>query len=223
MRTFDGETAVSDLAEHNRDQRRLWAAPGSAHDRVIRAAMLILPSAIGVLAAVLLITPLLARSEISFVLDKDKVAIAKERMRVSEASYRGQDDKGQPFTLHAGSGVQQTSRIPVIQMTDLSARMLLDDGPAVLTTHNANYNMTNENIRVPGAVAFKSQGGYSLETRGVGVDMKSRTMASDTPVDGKMPLGTFSGDRMHADLNGRVVRLDGHARLHIVQGAARAK
>jgi lipopolysaccharide export system protein LptC len=214
---------VSDLAEQSRDERRQWAAPGSGHDRIIKTAMLVLPSAIGALAAVLLIAPLLARSEISFVLDKDKVALAKERMRVSEALYRGQDDKGQPFTLHAGGGVQRTSRVPVVQMTDLSARMLLDDGPAVLTTAHANYDMTTENIRVPGEVLFRSQGGYSLLTRGVGVDMKARTMASDTPVDGKMPLGTFSGDRLHADLNGRVVRLDGHARLHIVQGATRAK
>ncbi|AYJ86185.1 LPS export ABC transporter periplasmic protein LptC [Sphingomonas paeninsulae] len=214
---------MSELAEQTRDQRRHWAAPGSNHDRVIKTAMIILPSAIGALAAVLLIAPLLARSEISFVLDKDKVALAKERMRVSDAQYRGQDDKGQPFTLHAGNAVQRTSRVPVVQMTDLSARMLLDDGPAVLTTKNANYNMTNENIRVPGEVLFKSQGGYSMITRGVGVDMKARTMASDTPVDGQMPLGTFSSDRMQADLNGRIVILNGRARLHIVQGAARAK
>jgi lipopolysaccharide export system protein LptC len=83
--------------------------------------------------------------------------------------------------------------------------------------------MANENLRVPGEVIFKSQGGYSLVTRGVGVDMKARTMESDTPVDGTMPLGTFSGNRMQADLNNRTVLLNGRARLHIVQGAARAK
>lgn len=214
---------MSDLAEQTRDERRQWAAPGSKHDKVIKTLMLILPSAIGMLAAVLLIVPLLARSEVSFVLDKDKVALAKERLRISEALYRGQDDKGQVFTLHAGNGVQKSSKVPVIQMNDLSARMLLDDGPALLTTDHANYNMTTENIRVPGAVLFRSQSGYNIETRDVGVDMRTKTMASETAVDGKMPLGTFSGDRMHADLNGRVVTLDGHARLHIVQAAARAK
>jgi lipopolysaccharide export system protein LptC len=214
---------LSELAEQTRDKRRQWAAPGSAHDKIIRIAMIVLPTGIGALAAVLMIAPLLARSEISFVLDKGKVALAKERLRVSDAIYRGQDDKGQPFTLHAGGGVQQTSKVPVIQMRDLSARMLLDDGPAVLTTDYSNYNMTNEQIRVPGTVQFKSQGGYTLTTRGVGVDMKARTMASDTPVNGTMPLGNFSGDRMNADLNSRIVRLDGRARLHIVQGAARAK
>jgi lipopolysaccharide export system protein LptC len=108
---------MSELAEQTRDERRQWAAPGSSHDRVIRTAMVILPLAIGALAAVLLIAPLLARSEISFVLDKGKVALAKERLRVSDAQYRGQDDKGQPFTLHAGGAVQRTSHVPVVQMT----------------------------------------------------------------------------------------------------------
>ena len=123
---------MSDLAKQTRDARRQWAAPGSGHDKIIRTAMVILPSAIGMLAAVLLIAPLLARSEISFVLDKDKVAIAKERMRVSEALYRGQDDKGQPFTLHAGSGVQKTSKVPVIQAARrwrVAARPLFSAAP----------------------------------------------------------------------------------------------
>jgi len=37
-----------------------------------------------------------------------------------------------------------------------------------------------------------------------------------------MPLGHFSADRMNADLERHIVRLDGHARLHIVQRRARA-
>jgi len=41
------------------------------------------------------------------------------------------------------------------------------------------------------------------------------------PVDGTMPLGHFSADRLGADLERHIVRLDGHARLHIVQGQSR--
>ena len=214
---------MSDLALRTRDQRQLWARPNSAHDRVIRLAGIILPSAIGALVAVLVIAPLASRSEISFVLAKDKVQIAKERMRVTEAIYRGEDAKGRPFSLHAGSAVQQTSRIPVVMMNDLSARMALDDGPAVLRAPTANYNMDTENVRVTGPLLFESSDGYRLTTRDVGVDLKQRTVASDRPVEGRMPLGTFSGDRMHADLNARTVTLDGRAHLHIVQGAARGR
>jgi lipopolysaccharide export system protein LptC len=38
-----------------------------------------------------------------------------------------------------------------------------------------------------------------------------------------MPLGHFTADRMTADLERHIVRLDGRARLHIVQGGVRAK
>jgi lipopolysaccharide export system protein LptC len=38
-----------------------------------------------------------------------------------------------------------------------------------------------------------------------------------------MPLGTFSADRLSADLPERTVVLDGGARLHINQGALKER
>ncbi len=214
---------MSDAAVLNRDKRIVWARPGSPHDRLIRSLKLILPVFIGALAAVLIIAPLAKRSEISFLLAKDKVDIASERMRVSEAMYRGEDSKGHPFTLNAGGAVQKSSKVPIVEMQDLSARITLDDGPAVLQTPNANYNMDNEMVRVPGALLFESAGGYRMTTRGVSLDLKARKLVSDGAVEGRIPLGTFSANRMHADLNARTVALDGRARLRIVQGAARGR
>ena len=214
---------MSDAAIRSRDSRLVWARPGSPHDRVIRWAKLVLPSLIGALAAVLVIAPLAKRSEISFLLAKDKVDIASERMRVSEALYRGEDAKGHPFSLHAGGAVQKSSTVPVVEMQGLSARITLDDGPAVLRTGSADYNMDNETVRVPGALLFESAGGYRMTTRGVGLDLKARRLVSDGAVEGRIPIGTFTGDRMVADLNARIVRLEGRARLHIVQGAARGR
>jgi lipopolysaccharide export system protein LptC len=37
-----------------------------------------------------------------------------------------------------------------------------------------------------------------------------------------MPLGTFRSDHFTADLNTRVVVLEGRARLHIIQGQSKA-
>src|SRR3546814_14775181 len=89
-------------AERQRGKRHIWAAPGSSHDRLIRPLKRILPIAMGVLTAFLTIAPFTHRSEVSFVLDKNKVEVARERMRVTEALYRGEDSKGQPFSLRAG-------------------------------------------------------------------------------------------------------------------------
>lgn len=212
---------MSDVAKRRRNLRQIWALPGSSHDRVVRIARVILPAGIGVLTAFLAIAPLTMSSDISFVLAKDKVEVAKERMRVSQAVYRGEDSKGQAFALRAGSAVQATSRDPVVQLNDLSAQIALAEGPATLRANRGRYDMDSERVAIDGPVLFQSTDGYGLTTRDVTVDMKSRSLASRGAVDGKMPLGTFSADKMSADLSQRIVTLEGRARLHIVQGASR--
>lgn len=214
---------MSELAIQARDTRRVWARPGSSHDHLVRTLNRVLPVMIGALVAVLVVAPLAKRNEISFVLAKDKVDMAKERMRLTRASYRGDDDQGRPFSLDAGSAVQATSKVPVVQLNDLSARILLDDGPGVLRAPNAHYNTDDRQLQIDGAMTYQSQGGYRLETHNVLASLPAKTLTSNQPVQGRMPLGTFSGNRMSADLNSRTVTLSGGARLHIVQGAAKGR
>lgn len=204
-----------------RTARQLWAAPHSPHDRIVKWARLLFPALIGVLAAGLIFAPLTMRGEISFVLAKDKVDMAKERLRVTAATYRGEDGKGQPFELRAGSAVQTSSRDPVVRMRDLSASILLNDGPATLRADAGRYDMDREIVNVDGPIVFSSSDGYRLTTRDVAVGLKSRKMASGGPVEGRMPLGNFSANQLKADLATRTVTLEGRARLHIVQGAVR--
>ncbi len=204
-----------------RTPRQLWAAPGSRHDILVRTARVVLPSAIGVLAVGLIFAPLSMRSEVSFVLDKNKVAMATERMRVTAATYRGEDGKGQPFQIRAGSAVQASSRDPVVKLKDLAAEIALPEGPAMLTAANGRYNMDRDVVMVDGPLQFNTADGYRLTTSDVAVGLKTRRLASGGPIKGQMPLGNFSADRISADLAARTVTLDGRARLHIVQGRAR--
>ncbi len=214
---------MSDAAGLERDRRLLWARPGSSHDRNVRIARVALPAFVGALAAILGITPLNQRAEVSFVLSKDRVAMAKERMRVTQAQYRGQDDKGQAFVLNAGTAVQATSRVPVVQLGDLSAELASTTGLAKIIAPQARYNLDSEKLDVNGPLTYQSADGYKLSTSNVGADLHTRLLSSTSPVAGQMPLGTFSAGYIRADLNTRVVTLGGHARLHIVQGAVRAR
>jgi len=213
---------MSQLAEQQRRERRIWAANGSSHDRLIATLRIVLPMAVGVLAAFLALAPLTVGRDISFVLSKDRVDVASERMRVEHATYRGQNSKGEAFTLDAASAVQATSRDPIVHLTQLDATIQLQDGPATIRANQGRYDMDNQNIAIDGPVRFDSADGYHITTRDVFVDMDERMAHSRAPVDGTMPLGHFSADRMSADLERHIVRLDGHARLHIVQRRARA-
>lgn len=213
---------MSELAVRARRDRRRWAAPGSSHDRTITWARAMLPIAIVLLALVLLIAPLAGGRDISFVLDKKSVQVARERMRVSEAIYRGRDSKGQPFQIRAGSAVQVSSSDPVVKLQQLSARIGLASGPAVLEAPRGRYDMDKQRVAIDGAVQFATADGYRLSTHDVVVDLPSRRMASFAPVSGTMPLGTFRADRLLGNLEDRTVVLLGRAHLHIDRRNGRA-
>lgn len=206
-----------------RGARQAWAAPGSAHDRLIRILRVLLPAAIVLLLIAMAIAPLTVGRDISFVLAKDRVAVARERMRVSDALYRGEDQKGQPFAIRAQTAVQVSSADPVVRMSDLSARIVLPEGPASIVAKTGRYDMAGERVLIDGAVRLTTSDGYRLDTRDVAVDLKTRRVASGGAVDGRMRLGTFGADHMTADLTSRVVVLEGRARLHIDQRQSRGR
>ena len=206
---------MSDIAVRMRSERRLWAVPGSSHDRVVRWLRVTLPIAIGALLAFMVTAPLAVGGDVSFVLDKKKVEVARERLRVQSPVYRGEDARGRDFMISAGSAVQKSSAEPVVQISDLSARIALTDGPATLDAAHARYDLDKQQVKIDSPVQFRAADGYSLQTTAATVDLNTRRLKSDGPVEGTVPLGTFSARNMTADLEQRVVTLNGNARLRI--------
>lgn len=209
---------MSELARQVRSERQDWAAPGGSHDRVVTIARAGLPIAIGVLAAFLVMAPLTMRGDVSFVLDKNKVEVAKERMRLQSATYRGEDAKGQPFALNAGSAVQKSSAEPIVRLNDLAASIALADGPAKLVADQGRYDMAAEQVKIDGPINFTGPNNYRLDTSNATVDLKSRQLTGTGGVTGTTTQGVFSGDRLTADLEQRTVRLSGNARLRLQPG-----
>ncbi len=208
-------------AEIIRDRRRHFAAPGGSHDRLIRFLATALPGAVGVIAAVMILAPLSPRGEISFLLDRNKVAVTNERLRVANALYRGEDDKGRAFSVSAGSAVQASGAEPVVRMDQLVARILLDEGLATLSAGGGVYDFDAERVSASGPVVFATADGYRMTTSSVSIDLKSRMVVGAGGVSGAIPAGTFSADRIIADLGERSITLDGNARLQMAPGKLR--
>lgn len=208
-------------ADRMRSRRQHFAAPGSSLDKIVRVLAVGLPAAVGVVAAMMLITPLSPTSEVSFLLDRNKVAIAEDRLRVDNAMYRGEDANGRPFSLSAGDAVQSSASVPVVALHDLVARIVLPDGPAVLSSPAGNYNIDEEQVSVPGIVQFSAADGYRLTARNVLIDLPSRSLVGQGRVEGAIPAGTFSADRMEVDLEERSLSLRGNASLRMVPGRMR--
>lgn len=209
---------MSEAAAADRLRKQSWAAPGSLHDFIVGILKVVLPASVGVLLAFLALAPLQKGPEISFILDKSKVDVARERMRVQSARYRGQDNRGRLFTIDAASAVQANSRDPIVDILGMAAEIALQSGPATIRADKGRYDMEAETVDVTGPILFTGADGYRLETRDVELDLNTRRLESRGRVEGRMPLGRFSADTMVADLPDKRVVLRGNARLHIRQG-----
>ena len=208
-------------AAQRRSRRQRLAAPGGNHDRLVRFLAFVLPVGIGVIAAFMIITPLSPRGEISFLLDRNEVAVINERMRVDNALYRGQDAKGRPFSLTADEAVQRSSVEGIVRMDDLVARLLMNEGPARVEAPGGRYDINEEIVAVNGTLRMVAADGYRMRASGVALDLREKTLEGAGGVEGAIPAGTFAADRLDADLEARQITLTGNARLRMVPGKLR--
>lgn len=204
-----------------RSKRQHFAAPGGSHDALVGILARVLPMAVGVVAAFMIITPLSPRGEVSFLLDRDEVAQIDRRLSVDNAMYRGRDDKDRPFSVTAGSAVQRSSAEGLVRMEDLMAQLLLPEGPARITAPGGQYDLRSEIVEVDGEVRLVAADGYRMVARGVSIDMKDRVMTGDDGVEGEIPAGTFSAQTARVDLPERIITLQGNARVRMVPGQLR--
>jgi lipopolysaccharide export system protein LptC len=206
---------MSALADRRREERRRSMLPGSSRDMVVNAAKWVLPGATLALLAVLVALPLATTQEFSFLLSKDSAARAGERMRVQEASYRGETSRGEPFEIMARSGVQKTSAVPVVVLEGLSAEIRQATGPATVTAPRGEFFIEENRLLVSGPVVARSTSGYSLDADRIEVDINESRVSTDQPVSGQLPMGQFRANRFSADIEGRHVILSGGVSLRI--------
>lgn len=204
-----------------RSRRQHAAAPGGGHDRLVRFLARALPMGVGIIAALMIITPFSQRGEVSFLLDRNKVAQIDERLSVDKAMYRGRDNEGRPFSLLAGEAVQRSGLEGLVRMRDLVAQILLTEGPARLAADGGVYDIRSEVVDIDGPVELTASDGYAMVARGVSVDLRARTMQGDNGVEGEVPSGAFSADTLRADLAARTITLEGNARFTMIPGQLR--
>ena len=218
---ISGEQIETSEARALRSKRQHFAAPGGSHDRLVRFLARALPMGVGVIAALMIITPLSPRGEVSFLLDRNKVAMIEERLAVSNAMYRGADNSGRPFSLTAGEAVQRSGAEGVVRMRELMAQILLADGPARISAASGSYDIDREVVTIDGVLRMTAADGYAMTARGVSVDLGQRLVMGAGGVEGAVPAADFSGDRLVADLDKRTISLNGNARLSMKPGELR--
>ena len=204
---------MSRKADIQRHARQEFAAPGSTFDRLIGWLRIALPVCVGIILAILAIAPVERSNEFSFLLDRNEVALAPERLRVAKALYRGEDADGRPFSLRANSARQRTSDDPILEVQGMEADFSVGDGRATVSAQRGDYDLQKDLMRVRGPLQFSRDNGDALTASNVVVDIKDKTLRSprnrDTPVSGKTGFGSFRAGGLLASMADRTMTLVG--------------
>ena len=159
---------MSEAAIRTRDVKRHWAEPGGRHDRVVKLAKFGLPVVVLGLVAILVISPFDQRDDVSFILDKNGVDKATERMRIEQARYAGEDNKGNKFVITANRAIQQSSDVPVVAIEGMKAELGLSQGPLLIVANAAITTSTTRWWQIDGQVRVTGGDGYSWRPAMVG-------------------------------------------------------
>lgn len=197
--------------------RQQMMLPGSPLDRRIAFLKRAFPAtAAGLLVLVLGLT-FAQTNELSFMVSRERVQPANERIRAENSVYRGVDETGRPFTVRAGSAVQRSAAVAEIELQTLSATIALETGAATVTAPAGRFALDQSVLTVSGPVDAR-QAGFQVTGGIVAVDLARGTAASDRPVVGSIPIGSFRAGGLRSDLRTQSLTLIGGVRLRVPAG-----
>ena len=84
------------------------------------------------------------------------------------------------------------------------------------STYELAYDPATDRVAVSGPVTLNAADGFQLMVRNVAINLRTRTMTSDEPVSGRLPIGSFSANSFRADIETRRVSLRGNVRTRLI-------
>jgi lipopolysaccharide export system protein LptA len=180
-------TAEADI---QRNRRQAFAAPGSPLDRMVACSRSGCRWLVGVIAALMIITPLSPRGEVSFLLDRNKVAI-DETACASTTRCTAGGRQGRPFSLLGGRGGAAQRQRPGRAHARSRRPHLLAQGPAVLQAEAGRYDFDAETVAIDSQVTFTAADGYRMTARGVSINLRDKTLVGSNGVEGRFRPALF--------------------------------
>lgn len=193
--------------------------PFERHHRIIVALRVALPLAALGLVGLVIAWPQLQTREPGFILSFSKIANYDDRIRMVHPRYAGIDSKNQPFVITADVATQTRGDDRKVSLEGLEADITLADGTWLnLQATTGTYRPRKEVLVLNDKVRIYTGRGLEFETEVARVDLRRGEAASDAPVQGHGPFGTFKADRLYIEDSGRRLRFEGGVRVTILPG-----
>jgi len=193
------------------------AANTGEWDRFVLLMRKVLPALAVILALVTMGWPLINNDEVSFTLSREEVAKSNDVILMKNLVYVGTLSADRVFRLEAAEGRQDSPTTPRIVLTDIVARMDIEDGvEAHVSAGQGVYHTGEDILRIAEQVTLETSNGYTLSMTGAEVFLKNQRAIGSGPVVGKTPLGRLDAGRVEIIVQDAEGVFDGGVKLKII-------
>jgi lipopolysaccharide export system protein LptC len=193
--------------------RRPPSARGIARRRIaVMIGKFLLPAAALGLLGTIAIWPELDRATEQARIAFRRLAGSVEGATMTDARYRGADERGRPYTVTAEKARQSGANR--VDLTAPKGDIRTENGGWLFVQSRQGVFMQQSNqLDLSGDVLLYRDDGMSLRTDSVAVDLKAGAAASAEPVQVEGPLGTLAAQGFAIFEKGDVIQFTGPLRM----------
>jgi lipopolysaccharide export system protein LptC len=184
----------------------------------VRRLRIAIPAIILVIAAIIvaamffnpfrLITP--------FPIDPGKVSFLGTKVVMELPRVTGFTTDQRPYELTARAAVQDLTKLDVLELKDLRAKVELKDGQHVnITSVNGVYDTKAEVLKLNDHIVVTSTSGYEGYLSEATVHTATGNVVSESPVEIKLPNGFLNANRLEVRDNGAFIKFGGGVEMMV--------
>lgn len=188
------------------------------HSRVVRFLRFAIPAAIIAIAVVILVAAFFNpfRLITAFPIDPGKVSFSGTKIVMELPRVTGFTTDARPYELAARAAIQDLTKLDVLELKEISAKVELKDGQHVtIRSLNGVYDTKAEMLRLNDQIIINSTSGYEGRLSEATVHVTSGNIVSESPVEVTLPNGVLHGNRLEVKENGAVIKFGGGVEMTV--------
>lgn len=187
---------------------------GRGYTRFVKAMRIILPLAAVGLLAVVITWPDMEKRVAPVRKDEILPDTANMQNELLQPKFESVDEKDQPYTVTAALATQSRENPDIVNLQKPVGNMALQDGGWVaIEALTGVYEQRNEKLFLSGDVKLTNDGGYTLTSDEMRINLNTSEAFSDKSVNVQGPDGTIDATGMEAFSNTGILIFKGPAKM----------
>jgi lipopolysaccharide export system protein LptC len=121
-----------------------------------------------------------------------------------------------PYELTARAAAQDPTRLNILELQELRAKVEFKDGQGVnVTSLNGVYDTKAEVLRLHDHIIITSTPGYEGRLSEATVHTSKGIIVSESPVEMRLPTGMLNANRLEVRENGLVIKFGGGVEMNL--------